>query len=90
MLESGSLLCSAKPSPWRPLCIADVALLVLRAVHGLDVLTGASKADVAAAATGDASPEAPAPVGGGSGDCGRRGGRQVEPTSPRQHLIALP
>lgn len=70
---------------------ADVALFVLRAVHDLDVLTGDSKqqalqaqqARQAQQAQQVASPRAPA------ASTPERRQQRVEPTSPRQHLIAL-
>ena len=89
-----------------PPCPTDVALLVLRAVHGLDVMTGTSKAGAAgtagAAAAGTTAGAAPAAaaapggglleqaVGGGGAERGGEGERAFEPTSPRQHLISLP
>lgn len=63
----------------------DVALLLLRAVHGLDVLTGGPAAAPDEPGE-DAAAAAAAPAGGARG--GGRLGR--EPTSPRQHLVALP
>jgi hypothetical protein len=72
---------------------ADVALFVLRAVHGLDVLTGVTKQQQQQeAAAAQAAEQAPPPSDAGSeGDrAGDRGRRKLEPTSPRQHLLALP
>ena len=62
----------------------DVALFVLRAVHGLDVVTGASKQQ------GEAADQAPAAAAVEAFDVQPAGKRVMEPTSPRQHLIALP
>jgi hypothetical protein len=75
---------------------ADVALLTLRAVHGLDVLTGQSMHSVHGAQklAGSGQPAGvtaqPTAAAEGKSQEGQRGMKRLSPTSPRQHLVALP
>ena len=78
----------------------DVALFVLRAVHGMDVLSGAPKHAQQGAGGRVASPEGGrlAPQGGSSGVAAAAmpaaaaggGGGPYQPTSPRLYLATLP
>lgn len=82
---------SLRPSPSLLLPSSpDLALFVLRALNGLDVLTGASKQAVAASAGAEAPAVAGQPAAAGAEAGGRRpssGRQEAELASPQQPLL---